>query len=160
MLKRLLLSFLAVILLVEEWLWDMLAALGNRLVVWLHLAVFERWLAEASPVVAMAAFVLPIALIVPVEFVALLLISHGQLDQGFALLIAGKLFATLLASRMFAITRHQLLTFAWFSALYSTVTRWLDWAHELIRATAVYRQAVRLKQAAKAKLAEWLRADR
>ncbi len=154
--KRLLLSILAVFLLVEEWLWDMLTALSHRLLVWLHLAVFERWLAQASPAVAMAAFVMPMALVLPVKLAAIVLFAHGQIVQGIGLLIAAKLFATLLISRMFAITRTQLLTFRWFAALYTTITRWLAWAHERIRATAVYRQGVRLKQAARVKLAEWL----
>jgi len=156
--KKLLLSILAVFLLVEEWLWDMLTAFSHRLFVWLHLAGFERWLAKSSPRVAMAAFVLPVALVLPVKFAALLLFAHGQIIQGIALLLAAKLFATLLISRMFAVTRTQLLSFAWFNALYTTITRWLGWAHERIRATVVYQQAVRLKQAARAKLAEWLKA--
>lgn len=154
--KRLLLSLLAVFLLVEEWLWDMLTALSRRLFVWLHLARLERCLANASPGVALAAFILPVALVLPVKLAALLLFAHGRILQGVALLLAAKLFATLLVSRLFAITREQLLTFAWFASLYHTITRWLHWAHERIQATAVYRGAVRLKQAAKLKLAQWL----
>jgi hypothetical protein len=154
--KRLLLSILAILILVEEWLWDVLTLLGNLLVVWLHLESFERWLAQANPMVALATMILPVGLVLPVEFFALMLISHGQLDLGLGLLITGKLLATLLVSRMFAIARSQLLTIAWFFALYSMVTRWLNWAHELVRATTVYQQTVRIKQAAKAKLASWL----
>ena len=157
LMKKLFLSVLAVFLLVEEWLWDMLTALGRHLTVWLHLAAFERWLGKASPNVAMAAFVFPVILILPVKFAALLLFSHGQFAQGITLLLAAKLFATLLISLMFAITRPQLLTFAWFHSLYSTITRWLSWAHERLRATWVYQQATQLKLAAKAKLAAWLR---
>jgi len=155
--KKLLLSILAVFLLVEEWLWDVLTAFSHRLFIWLHLASFERWLAQASPRVAMAAFVLPVALVLPVKFAALLLFAHGQIIQGIALLLAAKLFATLLISRMFAVVRTQLLSFAWFAALYSTITRWLSWAHERIRATAVYQATLHLKQAVRAKLAEWLK---
>ena len=160
MTKKLLLSSLALFLLVEEWLWDMLTALGRRLTVWLHLAAFERWLARTTPKVAMAALLLPVLLILPVKFVGLLLFAHGRIVQGIGLLIAAKLFATLLISRMFAITRPQLLTFAWFSRLYSTVTRWLNWAHGRIHATWVYQQATQLKRAAKAKMAAWLRDGR
>lgn len=158
--KKLLLSVLAIFLLVEEWLWDMLTALGRRLFVWLHLAGFERWLAQTSPKVAMAAFVLPVALVLPVKLAALFLFAHGQLVQGVGLLIAAKLFATLLVSRMFAITRPQLLSFAWFASVYTTITCWLNWAHERIRATAVYQQATKFKQAVRIKLAEWLNSNR
>jgi hypothetical protein len=155
--KKLLFSILAIFLLLEEWLWDGLTALGRKLFLWLHLAGFERWLAQASPRVAMAAFVLPVVLITPVKFAALFLFTHGQIVQGLGLLITAKLFATLLISRMFAVTRPQLLTFPWFAALYHTINRWLGWAHERIRATAVYRNAVKLKQAVRAKVAAWLK---
>ncbi|MFM8331147.1 MAG: hypothetical protein ACKN9T_05615 [Candidatus Methylumidiphilus sp.] len=153
--KKLLLSLLAVFLLVEEWLWDMLTAAGQRLVLWLRLAAFERWLAQSSPGVALAALALPMALVLPVKIAALLLFTHGQIVQGFALLLAAKLFATLLVSRMFAIAKPQLLSFAWFAAVYTVVTGWLAWAHGRIRATAVYRHATRLKLAAKAQWAAW-----
>ena len=155
--KKLALSILAVLLLVEEWLWDALTVLSHRLFSWLGLAGFERWLANSAPEVAMAAFMLPIALVVPVKFFAILLFAHGQIIQGLALIVAAKLFATLLISRMFSITRKQLLTFRWFAALYSTITGWLDWAHKIIRETAAYRQTVRLKQAIRTRFADWLR---
>jgi hypothetical protein len=153
--KKLLLSILAVFLLVEEWLWDVLTAFGHRLFIWLHLAGFERWLAGTRPGVAMAAMVLPMLLILPVKIAALFLFAHGQIIQGLILVIAAKLFATLLVSRMFAVTRPQLMTFAWFATLYTTITRWLAWAHERIRATPLYQQAVKLKAAARARWAKW-----
>ncbi len=156
--KRLLLTCLAVLLILEEWLWEKLTALGDRLSVWLHLRQFEQWLAMASPEIAMAAFLLPILLILPIKLGALLLVSNGQILQGIVLLILAKLFMTLLISRMFAITRAQLLTFRWFSVVYVSITRWLGWAHERIRATEAYRQVINLKHLASARLAEWLRA--
>jgi len=158
--KRIFLSLMAVFLLVEEWLWDILTAFSHKLFVWLHLAGFERWLGKASPRVAMAAFILPLGLVLPVKLAALFLFAHGQFVQGLVLLLSAKLFATLLISRMFAVTKEQLLTFPWFEWLYNTITRWLKWAHERIRATAVYRQAVKLKQAVSARLAEWVGTQR
>lgn len=142
---------MAVFLLIEEWLWEMLTALGNRLSIWLHLQAFESWLAETSPMVAMSAFILPIALVLPIKFTALFLFAHGHFAQGIGLLLLAKLFATLLISRMFAVTRAQLLTFDWFNALYSTIVRWLSWAHKRIHATKIYQQARKLKQ----ELAAW-----
>jgi len=154
--KRLFLSILAVFLLVEEWLWDILTAFSHRLFVWLHLAGFERWLSNTSPRVAMVAFLLPVGFVLPVKLAALMLFTHGAIVQGILLLLAAKLFATLLISRMFAVTKPQLLTFAWFAWLYTTITRWLRWAHEKIQATAVYRGAVKLKQAVRERLAIWM----
>ncbi|MDD5034343.1 MAG: hypothetical protein PHE55_06255 [Methylococcaceae bacterium] len=156
MMRKLLLSALAFLLLVEEWLWETLTALGQRLSVWLHLQKLEHRLAEAKPEMAMAAFLLPVVLILPVKFAVVLLIAQGRIIPGLGLLIIAKLFATLLVSRIFAIARPQLLTVAWFAIVYNTVTRWVGWAHERIRATAAYRQMVKLKQGLRAKLVEWL----
>ena len=155
--KRLLLSILAVILLVEEWLWDVFTDLDRCLTPWLHLERLERWLAQAHPWVAMAVFLAPIALAVPVELAALALSADGQIVAGMALLIADKLFSTLVVTWIFAATREQLMSFAWFAVVYNTITSWLRWAHERLRETAAYRQGLKLKLAAHDKLMEWLR---
>ncbi len=107
--KRLILTFLALLLLIEEWLWSELTALGNRLSVWLHLLKFDNWLIMASPEIAMAAFILPVLLLAPVQIAALWLAANGQIAAGIALLTLAKLFATLLISHMFMLTRDKLL---------------------------------------------------
>ena len=156
--KTLVLTFLAILLLLEEWLWNALTALGNRLSIWMHLLKFENWLIMASPEVAMAAFILPVLLMAPVQIAGLMLVANGRITEGIAVLTLAKLFATLLISHMFVLTRDKLLTFKWFATLYSTITHWRDWAHERIRATEAYKQAIQLKHLAEARLAEWWRA--
>ena len=155
--KNLLLSVLAVILLVEEWIWDVLTTLGRRLAVWLHLLKFDNWLIMATPGVALAAFAIPVAVLTPVKFLAFWMMANGQFAQGLALFVTAKLIATLLVSHMFVLTREKLLTFTWFALLYGVITRALKWAHERIRDTAVYRQAHHFKHMASVKLADWLR---
>jgi hypothetical protein len=155
--KRLILTFLALLLLIEEWLWSELTALGNRLSVWLHLLKFDNWLIMASPEIAMAAFILPVLLLAPVQIAALWLAANGQLATGIALLTLAKLFATLLISHMFMLTRDKLLTFPWFASVYTTITHWLEWAHERIRATEAYKRVLQLKHLAAARLDEWWR---
>lgn len=48
------------------------------------------------------------------------------------------------------------MTISWFAALYQTITRWLNWAHGLLRETAAYQHALKLKLATHDKLVEWL----
>ena len=84
--KKLLLSLLAFLLILEEWIWEWLTALGYRLSAWLHL-----------------------------------------------------------------------LSFRWFARLHGSVTYWLGWARERIRATAVYRQARLIRQIALQRLSAWRR---
>jgi hypothetical protein len=155
--KNFLLAVLAVILLVEEWIWDVLTSLGRRLIVWLHLLSFDNWLIMATPGVALAAFAIPVAVLTPVNFFALWMMANGQFAEGVALYVIAKLVATLLVSHMFVLTREKLLTFSWFALLYGLITRALKWAHEQIRDTAVYRQAHHWKHLASVKVAGWLR---
>jgi hypothetical protein len=154
--KTIIQSIFAIMLLLEEWLWDVLTDFEHCLTAWFHLERMEQWLANAHPWVAMTAFVIPTLLFLPVEFAALSLSASGQVLEGMTLHIISQTFSTLLVSWMFAITREQLMTFGWFAVLYQTITRWLNWSHERMRETGAYQRALKLKLAAHAKLVEWL----
>jgi hypothetical protein len=155
--KRFLLSLLAVILLIEEWLWDILTALGHHLARLLHLAKFERWLSQASPRLALVAFTIPLLIVTPVNLTAFWLLAHGLVLQGVLVEIVAKLLGTLLVARVFALTKPQLLTFATFARVYATITGWLHWAHQRITQTAVYRLASQVRAQVKAGFRAWVR---
>ena len=155
--KKILLNLLAILLLIEEWLWDVLVRLGSRLSVWLYLLRFDHWLLMASPAIAMTAFLMPVVLIAPVKLIAFWLIANGKVIEGIGLLLATKLSATLLISHIFSLTRSKLMTFTWFAFLYTTITRWLKWAHERVKETKVYIQAIAIKKLATAKFRAWMR---
>ncbi|NJD07582.1 MAG: hypothetical protein FIA97_13955 [Methylococcaceae bacterium] len=157
MMKRLLLSILAIFLLFEEWLWDLLTALGRHLARLLHLARLERWLSRTSPNVALLAFAVPLAIVTPINLAALWLLARGLILQGIAMEIFAKLLGTLMVARVFALTKPQLLTFGWIDWIYSTITGWLHWAHQRIRETAVYQLGHRLKEKIKATVRSWRR---
>ena len=154
--KKIILSILAITLLLEEWLWDALTDFEHCLTAWFHLESIERWLANTPPWVAMTTLAVPTLLFLPVEYTALSLSASGQVVEGISLHIISQIFSTLLLSWIFAITREQLMTYSWFAVLYQTITRWLNWAHGLLRETAAYQQALKLKMATHAKLIEWL----
>lgn len=153
--KKILLSLLAIMLVIEEWLWDLLTVFGHTLVKWLHLEAFEQWLSRTSPVVALAAFSIPILIVTPINLLAFGLLAKGLILQGVLMEALAKLLGTLLVTRVFALTKPQLLTFAFLNFVYTTITRWLQWAHQKIIDTAVYRIAKQFKAEAKAKFAIW-----
>jgi hypothetical protein len=153
--KKILFNALAVLLLIEEWLWDVLVKLGTRLSVLLHLLKFDHWLLTASPPIAMTAFLMPILLIAPVKLIAFWLIANGHLFKGIGLLLATKLCATLLISHIFSLTRDKLMTFTWFAFLYTTINCWLEWAHGRLRETEIYIKAIEMKKLAVTALNEW-----
>src|SRR5665647_1289430 len=94
--KKLLLSLLAIFLIIEEWLWDLLTAFGHSLVRWLNLESFEQWLSQTSPTLALVAFSIPIMIVAPINLIAFGLLAHGMFLQGILLELLAKLLGTVL----------------------------------------------------------------
>jgi len=153
--KKFLLSLLAIFLIIEEWLWDLLTAFGHSIVRWLKLESFEQWLSKTSSTMALVAFSIPILIVMPINLVALGLFANGLILQGILMEMLAKLLGTLLVARVFALTKPQLLTFAFLNFIYTNITRWLQWAHQKITETPVYRWAKLLKTEAKARFSAW-----
>lgn len=143
--KKLLLIPLAIILIIEEWLWDFFSAMGHYLIQLLQLQRFELWLSQASPRTALLTFMVPVLLVTPINLVAIALIVHGLILQGIVLEIFAKLLGTLLIARVFSLTKNQLLTYSIISFVYHGVSGWLRWAHAKVAETKIYQFAQRLK---------------
>lgn len=153
--KKFLLSVLAILILIEEWLWDGLSALGHWLAAILGLASFEQWLTQRTPNQALLAISIPILIVTPINFAAFWLLANGLILQGIGLEIVAKLLGTLFVARFFSLTKQQLLSFRLIAWLYNSISYWLRWAHEKITETAVYQSAKQLKIRAKAVLSAW-----
>jgi len=143
--KKTLLSLLAIFLIIEEWLWDLLTAFGRSLSQWLNLQQFEQWLSQTTATMALVAFSIPILIVTPINLAAFGLLAKGLILQGILMEVLAKLLGTLLVARVFALTKPQLLTFTFLRITYTTVTRWLQWAHAKVTETAVYRWAKQLE---------------
>jgi hypothetical protein len=154
--KKLVLTLLAVLLIIEEWLWEFLSACAHYLAVLLRLESVERWLSQTAPVTALLAIMIPILIVTPINLAALWLLLHGLLLQGVLLEVFAKLLGTLLVARVFTLTKPQLLTFSAIALVYNTITTWLRWAHAKIADTAIYRLSRKVKAQVKAKVKAWL----
>ncbi len=154
MLKKLLLSILAVILIFEEWLWDTLTVAGQFFSRILHLERFDAWLIESSPKRALFAFVIPLVIVTPFNILAIFLLARGAILEAILLEIILKLSVTLLIARIFRLVKPALLTFNWFEKIYRYISELLHWAHESVRHTAIYQRGILLKAAIKMRIAE------
>lgn len=71
---------LAVIFLIEAWLWDHLEPVVERVVARISLRAFKHWLAEKiaalSPALTLIVFVVPAILLFPLKLLALWLLTH------------------------------------------------------------------------------------
>lgn len=152
MIKKALLSIFAILVIFEEWLWDVLAFAGQWLSRLLHLEKFDAWLSNTSPKQALMTFLIPLIIVTPFNLLAVFLLTHGAIIQGILLEIGVKLFGTLLIARIFRLVKSALLTFGWFAKIYNTVTGVLRWAHDVIHNTEIYQLSLKIKAAVKAQV--------
>ncbi len=153
--KQFFLNILAIILLLEEWLWEGLSGLAHGLISLLRLQAVELWLTQTRPPVALAAMLAPLVIVGPLNFFAIWMLWQGHVLAFAGLELAAKLLGTLLVARVFCLTKPQLLTYRLINAVYVAVSGWLAWAHKKIVATTIYRLAHEFKAAAKARWRRW-----
>src|SRR5262249_56506558 len=99
MLRRLLQPvwvLLAIIFLIEAWLWDHLEPIVARVVSAIPLQAFKQWLAERvetlSPAMTLIVFILPVIPLFPLKLVGMWLLVHAH----WAISVFTILFATFL----------------------------------------------------------------
>lgn len=141
----------ALLMFIEEVLWEtaktVMAALGRLPLI----RTLEAWVSRLPPYGAAAVFLLPGTLLLPVKISALWLIAQGHALLGLQLIIAAKLIGTALVARIFMLTKPQLMTLAWFAAVYTVITRWRNTLYGWVLATATWRRL----QALRAVLRAW-----
>jgi hypothetical protein len=123
---------LAIVFLIESWLWDnvkqWLRALGRIL----GAEKIEPWLAglvaRLSPPFVLVLFAAPLATILPVKIFAWALLAHGQIFWGAVVVVAAKALALGVMSFLFDICREKLLEMPLFGRLYSLVLDLRAWA--------------------------------
>jgi hypothetical protein len=141
--------FLALLLLFEEWGWEPLAALLQRLARLPLWAWCERKITQLPPWAALLVLLVPAVALFPIKLLALFLIRHGQFVLGFTVLIAAKLVGTAFVARLFQLTLPALMQFAWFARWYPRWKTWKDRLLDYIRASAFWQMGRRIKTRAK-----------
>jgi hypothetical protein len=143
--KRPLYAALALLLLLEEWLWDTLKRLVAQATTWLSRwsvwRAFEAWLTRLSPRTALFALLVPWLLLLPVKLLIVALLGKGRVVAGFSLAILTKLIGTAFVTRIFTLTKPALMQVAWFARLYERVTAWLTRAHAWVNGLPAVAQA-------------------
>ncbi len=130
----------AVVILLEDWLWDDLQRLAQFLG---HLPVFhqiEALVGRLPPTGALAFFLVPTVFLFPVKLLALWFISGGHVLMGVLTMIGAKIVGTALVARIFKLTKPKLLQFTWFEKLYRHITNFKSLIYQRIKATAAYQR--------------------
>jgi hypothetical protein len=130
----------ALVLLAEAWTWDAGSRAAAALSGWPPLRWVERRLRTLPPWAALAAFVLPGLLLLPVKLLALLAIAHGHALSGILGFIVAKLGGAAVVARIYVLTLPTLLTLGWFARWHGGFMvlkdRWLG----ALRASLFWRQ--------------------
>jgi hypothetical protein len=128
MLRRLLQPvwvLLAIIFLIEAWLWDHLEPIVARVVSAIPLNAFKQWLAERvdtlSPAMTLIVFAAPIIPLFPLKLVGLWLLTHEYWMSAVFTILFAKLVGVGVTAFIFDVTRDKLLEMRWFEKLYEFV---------------------------------------
>ena len=128
MMRRLLQPFwvlLAVIFLIEAWLWDHLEPIVARVVELIPLRAFKQWLAEwvdtLSPAMTLIVFIVPVVPLFPLKLVGFWLLTHEYWFSAIFTIVFAKFLGVGVAAFVFDVTRDKLLEMRWFETLYEFV---------------------------------------
>ena len=128
MLRRLLQPLwvlLAIIFLIEAWLWDHLEPIVAALVAAIPLRAFKQWLAERvdtlSPAMTLIVFIVPVIPLFPLKMIGVWLLVHQYWMSAFTTILFAKLLGVGVTAFVFDVARPKLLEMAWFEKLYEYV---------------------------------------
>jgi hypothetical protein len=137
--RRLLQPFwvlLAVIFLIEAWLWDHLEPIVARVVGLLPLHTFKQWLADRvdalSPAMTLIVFIVPVIPLFPLKLVGFWLLAHEYWVSAILTIIFAKFLGVGVAAFIFDVTRDKLLEMDWFETLYEFVMQLRSKANALV----------------------------
>jgi hypothetical protein len=127
---------LAVLFLIEAWLWGHLEPVVERLVAlipWQGLkATLVRVIARLSPQLTLVVFAIPFFLLMPVKFLEVWLIVKQKWIAAAIVLVMAKLVGVGLTAFIFEATKDKLLQMAWFRQVYDFFIWLRAWAHQKV----------------------------
>jgi hypothetical protein len=131
----------ALVLLLEQWTWDIGERIAAAIARWPLLHALEARVRRLPPYPALCVFALPVLLLLPVKLLALMAIAHGFPVSGIAGFVLAKLGGAVVVTRIYTLTLPSLLSLAWFARWHNHFAivkdRWIG----LLRASHVYRRA-------------------
>jgi hypothetical protein len=117
--------FLAIVFLIEAWLWDHLEPIVARVVALIPMRALKAWLAfqieKLSPALTLVVFAIPGILLFPLKMAGLWLLAHHYWIGATLTVVFAKLLGVGVAAFIFDVTRPKLLQMAWFRKLYEFV---------------------------------------
>src|SRR6266404_1760365 len=109
---------LAVIFLIEAWLWDHLEPIVARAVAMIPLRTFKQWLSDRvdtlSPAMTLIVFFVPVIPLFPLKLVGLWLLTHEYWLSAIVTIVFAKFLGVGVTAFIFDVTRSSVLQLPWF----------------------------------------------
>jgi hypothetical protein len=128
MLRRLLQPLwvlLAIVFLIEAWLWDHLEPVVARVVAWIPLRQFKQWLSDRvdalSPAMTLIVFAIPVIPLFPLKLLGLYLLAQEYWLAAISTMLFAKFAGVGITAFIFDVTRDKLLEMRWFEKLYEFI---------------------------------------
>jgi hypothetical protein len=116
---------LAIVFLIEAWLWDHLEPVVARGVALIPLRALKRWLTAQidtlSPPMTLVVFIVPAVVLFPLKLIGLWLLAHHYWISAVALILFAKFLGVGVTAFVFDVTRPKLLQMSWFRRFYDIV---------------------------------------
>lgn len=130
---------LALLFLLEAWIWDTLApAIGwlvRRIPFEALKTAVARGVARLPPPLVLLVFAIPGLVLLPFKIAGLWLIAKGHPVLGVGAFFAAKTAGVGVSAFLFEVCRERLMLMGWFRRVYDWVIRARDWAHRQVDPT-------------------------
>jgi hypothetical protein len=123
---------LALLFLLEAWLWDRLEPIVARVIELIPLKPLKEWLAgrvrHLSPGATLIIFLVPAIPLLPLKALGLWLLAHKYFVSAVGVIVFAKLLGVGVTAFIFDVTRDKLLQMKWFKQLYQWLLSARDWS--------------------------------
>jgi hypothetical protein len=127
---------LAIVFLIEAWLWDHLEPIVARVVALIPLRAFKQWLADRvdtlSPPMTLVVFLVPVVLLFPLKLLGLWMLTCQHWASAIATIVFAKFLGVGVTAFILDVTRTKLLQMGWFRKFYDIVISVRGRAHTLV----------------------------
>lgn len=132
---------IAVVIVLEECLWDGLKRGMQRLSALPFVAAVEKRLRKLGPWSSLGVLVLPATILFPCKLAAVWALSHHHPMLGLTVLVAAKIAGTSVAAYLFDIVRDSARQLVWFDRCYSKVIHAFELTKRWLAKQPTYRAA-------------------
>lgn len=134
------LALTAIILIFEDWLWEPMKQAGAWVAVHLPVKWLEDRIRQLKPAYAAATFLVPMVISIALKFLAVFIFAAGFHVIGVLFVLLVKFGGTFFCSRLFMLTRDQLLKIIVLGYLYTDIIAFRTRMYVRIHAWPIYQR--------------------